>query len=194
MMSQACRLLSLCLPPLLLCTSAPAAPKNSAAAPPETLQANAQGVTFNMLDPKHPGKMLGLLRAVSATGQSTPTGFVGSLTSVWARLYQQGAPAAVLTAPHVEGSSSKKTAIVTGTGGVIVKSLTQPGTRLTADQVVWYASLNQIVATGHVFYRDGKTGGTMTGPWMKSDTKLKISHDWVRPCVSQFVGVPSFEH
>ncbi len=173
MMSQHRRLLPMVLLPLLLCASVAAAPKSGSAAPPQDLQGSAQGVTFNMLDPKHPGKMLGLLRAVSATGQSTPTGFVGSMTNVWARLYQSGVPSAVLTAPHVEGSSSKKTAIVTGTGGVVVKSLTQPGTRLTADKAVWYASLNQIVATGHVFYRDGKTGGTMTGPWMKSDTKLK---------------------
>ena len=63
--------------------------------------------------------------------------------------------------------------VITGTGGVVVKSLTQPGTLLQADKVVWYASLNQIVATGHVVYHDGKSGATMTGPAMKSDTKLK---------------------
>lgn len=143
------------------------------AAPPPALGAAAQGVTFTLPDPKLPGKLLAEVHARSASGNSVETGFLGSLTGVWARLYQKGIPAATLTAPHAQGSSLKKTVVVTATGGVVVKSLTQPGTKLLADTVVWYAGLNKIVATGHVFYRDGKTGATMTGPTMTADTRLK---------------------
>lgn len=149
---------------LLLLQSAQAAPG-----------VEAQGVSpqFTLPDPKLPGKLLLEIHARSGSGNSVDTGFLGSLTGVWARLYQKGVPAAILTAPRAQGSSLNKTVVVTATGGVVLKSLTQPGTKLLADTVVWYASLNKIVATGHVFYREGKSGATMTGPKLIADTKLK---------------------
>lgn len=154
----------------------PAAGKKNAQKkpPPINLGGAAQDVTMSVPDPKMPGgKLLYYLRAVSASGQSEPDGFHGTMTKIWARLYQKGVPSAVLTAPRAQGGSTKKSVVVTGMGGIVMKSLTQPGTILTADTVVWYASLNKIVATGHVFYRDGKTGATLTGPVMNGDTKLK---------------------
>ena len=147
------------------------------AAPPKSagpsLGVVSTGFSFTLPDPKRPGRLLYELRAQSANGQSEADGFHGALTSVWARLYQNGIATAILTAPRAQGGSAGKAVVVTGLGGVAVKSLTQPGTTLTADTVVWYASLNKMVATGHVVYHDGKTGATMSGPRMNADTRLK---------------------
>ncbi len=140
---------------------------------PANIGVTSTGVSFTLPDPKRPGKLLYDLRAASATGQSASDGFHGTLTSVWAKLFQSGIATAVLTAPRAVGGTASKSTVITGTGGVTVKSLTQPGTILTADTVVWYATLNKMVATGHVFYHDGKTGATMRGPRMVGDTRLK---------------------
>lgn len=137
------------------------------------MSAVAQMPVVTLPDPKYPGHLLIEAHARTADGQSAENGFLGNMTGVWARLYQKGVPVAVLTAPRAVGSSRKNSVVVTGTGGVVIKSLTQSGTKLTADKVVWYASADRIVATGHVIYHDGKSGATMTGPWLKADTKLK---------------------
>ena len=147
------------------------------AAPPKSTAGGvgvvSTGISATLPDPKRPGKLLYELRAQSANGQSDASGFHGDLNSVWARLYQNGVPSAILTAPHAQGGSAGKSVTITGTGGVVVKSLTEPGTLLTADTVVWYASSNKVVATGHVFYRSGKTGATMRGPRAVGYTQLK---------------------
>jgi len=141
-----------------LAASASAAQKSPS---PVNMGGTAQGVTVNLPDPKLPGKLLCEIHADSASGQSAANGFLGQMRGVHANLYQSGRPAATLTAPSAEGNSVGKNVVVTGTGRVTVTSLSQPGTKLLADTVVWYASINKIVATGHVFYRDGKSGATM---------------------------------
>lgn len=165
---------------LLFCLLGAAAPagrnKNAGKKPsPPNLHLDMRQVQVSLPDPKFPGKGVPLcyVKAATAAGQSEATGLLGNMTQVSALLYQKGKPEATLDAPRAEGSSLRKTVVVTARGGVVMKSLTQPGTKLTADTVVWYAALNKIVATGHVFYRDGKTGATMTGPVMNADTKLK---------------------
>jgi len=151
-----------------------AAPSGKKTAPaPLNLSGVIQMPVVTLPDPKYPGRLMIEAHARTADGQSAENGFLGNMTGVWARLYQKGIPAAVLTAPHALGNSRKNSVVVTGTGGVVIKSLTQPGTKLTADKVVWYASVDRIVATGHVFYHDGKSGATMSGPWLTADTKLK---------------------
>lgn len=167
---------SMVLSCLLFCSTGVAAPARKGAPSAPSLGASMQGIVVDLPDPKFPGKSVPLchVRAASATGQSAETGFLGSMTQVSALLYQQGKAAATLTAPRADGNSLRKAVVVTARGGVVVKSLTQAGTKLTADTVVWYAGLNKIVATGHVFYRDGKTGATMTGPVMNADTNLKM--------------------
>ncbi len=152
--------------------SAPLKPSPAKDAPPN-IGGYMGGFSFTLPDLKRPGKLLYDLRAVSATGQSAADGFHGTLTSVWAKLFQNGVATAILTAPRAVGGTASKSTVITGTGGVTVKSLTQPGTILTADTVVWYATLNKMVATGHVHYHDGKTGATMTGPRAVGDTRLK---------------------
>lgn len=164
----------LCLPG----ASAPAAGKKNASKKPSlppNLRLDSRQVQVSLPDPKFPGKGVPLcfVKASTASGQSETTGLLGNMTQVSALLYQQGKPAATLDAPRAQGSSLRKTVVVIGMGGVLVKSLTQPGTKLTADKVAWYAALNKIVATGHVFYHDGKTGMEFRGPWLKTDTKLK---------------------
>lgn len=155
------------------CALSRSAPPGAAKDPPPSIGVVSTGFSFTLPDPKRPGRLLYDLRAASATGQSSADGFHGTLTAVWAKLFQNGAASAILTAPRAVGGSANKSTVVTGTGGVTVKSLTQPGTVMTADTVVWYATLNKMVATGHVVYHDGKTGATMRGPRMVGDTRLK---------------------
>lgn len=159
-------------------TGAAPAPKKGEkkSAPPPNLGVVGQGMTMTLPDPKFPGtgKLLYYLHAAGADGHTDPDGsFHGSITKIWARLYQKGVPSAVLTAPLAQGGGAAKAIVITGKGGVVVKSLTQPGTILTADTVVWHVSSGQIVAMGHVVYHNGKSGMTTTGPLMNADTKLR---------------------
>ncbi len=164
---------------LALTAMLPAAPaksamtKNAAPSAPPSLGITGSGFSATLPDPKRPGKLLYELQAASASGQSQADGFHGSLTTVWARLYQNGQPSAILTAPHAVGGSAQKSVVITGTGGVTMKSLVEPGTVLTADTIVWYAAQSKIVATGHVFYHSGKSGLTMRGPRAVGYTQLK---------------------
>ncbi len=159
----------------------PAAPKKDGASGknvpaknvPEPISGNSQDATVTLPDPKRPGKLLYELRYKSGSAQSDASGFHGKLTTVWARLYQAGAASAVLTAPRASAGGINKQVVVTGAGVVVMKSLTEPGTLLKADTVVWYASSGKIVATGHVYYHNGKTGATATGPHAVGYTALK---------------------
>ena len=151
-----------------------APPKHAPAkdAPPN-IGVVSTGFSFTLPDPKRPGRLLYELKAASATGQSAADGFHGTLTTVWAKLFQNGAANAILTAPRAVGGSASKSTVITATGGVSIHSLTQTGTILTADTVVWYATLNKMVATGHVYYHNGQNGATMTGPRAIGDSRLK---------------------
>jgi len=140
--------------------------KNKPAAP-VNLGAVVQGVEVNLLDPKQPTRLLCHIKAATATG------FLGSMTGVSALLYDKGKPAATLASPLARGSSLRGSVIVTATGGVYVKSLLHPGTTLRADQVVWKPRVNQIVATGHVVFTDGKTHATIKGPQATADTAMQ---------------------
>ncbi len=162
---------SLCPPGV----AAPGAKKGAPNSPPPPLSGAGQGITMTLPDPKLPGtgKLLYYLRAAAADVQTNPDGsFHGGMTKLWMRLYQKGVPSAVLTAPRAQGGGTSKATVITGKGGVVVKSLTEPGTILTADTVVWYSALNRVVATGHVFYHNSKNGMTSTGPYFQGDTKL----------------------
>lgn len=160
-------------------TGAAPAPKKGEkkSAPPPNLGVVGQGTVMDLPDPKFPGKGVPLLHVVAATvtGQSAETGLLGSMTRVSALLYQQGKQAATLTAPLARGDSLRGSVVVTATGGVFIRSLLHPGTTLRADRLVWTPSArtNQIVATGHVVWTDGKTHGTLKGPRATADTAVK---------------------
>jgi len=149
--------------------------KKSASSP--NLGMVGQGTVMDLPDPKFPGKGVPLLhvRAATVTGQSAETGLLGSMTQVSALLYQQGKQAATLTAPLARGDSLRGSVVVTATGGVFIRSLLHPGTTLRADRLVWTPSArtNQIVATGHVVWTDGKTHGTIKGSRATADTAVK---------------------
>lgn len=173
---------SLCLSACRTGVAAPSAKKSpQGGTPPANLSGGGVGqdITLTLPDPKYPGanKLLYYLRAAAADGQLLPDGsFHGTMTKIWARLYQKGLPTAVLTAPQARGGETKKSIVITGHGGVVVKSLVEAGTLLTADTVVWYVSSSQIVATGHVHYHGGKNGMDYYGPLFKADTKLQSIH------------------
>ena len=168
--------------PLLLCVSlclpgmtAPVGAKKDARKPPPQMSAAIERPTITVGDPKMPGRILAVVKASFAQGDFAGQGFLGNMTQVHALLYQQGGQAATLDAPRANGSqnSATKNVIVVGTGGVVIRSLTEPGTSLTADRVVWYASINKIVATGHAVYHNAKTAITFRSPTIIADTKLK---------------------
>ncbi len=164
---------------LLFCppiTAAPAAKRGKAKdAVPPGLSGVIDRPTLTIGDPKLPGKFLAVVKASGISGSSADQGFLGNMTQVSALLYQQGKPAATLAAPHAHGSrnSATKNVVVIGTGGVVIKSLTEPGTSLTADTMVWYASINKIVATGHAVYHNVKSAIIFRSPTIIADTKLK---------------------
>ena len=168
--------------PLLcpLSVAAPGAKKaaNKKPSAPPSLSAIIQSPIFTVGDPKMPGRLLAVVKVRAFQGGSVTQGFLGDMTQVHARLYQQGKPSATLDAPRAHGSqnSATKNVVIIGTGGVVIKSLTEPGTRLTADTVVWYASINRIVASGHAVYYNSKTAITFQSPTIIADTKLKSVH------------------
>ncbi len=150
------------------------APAKKQAAP--NIGITTLGSTATLPDPKRPGKLLYELHWKAGSAQGGDTGGYGTLTTVWAKLFQNGVASAILTAPLAQVSNLTRSVVVTGRNGVVVKSQTQIGTMLTADTVVWNAGSNQIIATGHVVYYDSKTRLTLTGPRMVFDTRLKSYH------------------
>lgn len=156
-----------CLSALLLpCAALTAAP----AAAPNIGVSGAYTIT--QPDPKMPNKPGVIARVRSFSGQIIG----GTLHGVYARLYRQGVPSVILTAPTAVVTNTGNL-VVTATGGVVAKSLTQPGTKLSADKMVWQAGQGTITAQGHVFYKDNK-GGTMSGPYAVWDIKTqKLNSD-----------------
>ncbi len=126
----------------------PAAPKKGAQS--ADLGGYAQTVQVDLPDPKLPGRRLCHVDAADASGQSAANGFLGTMTHVTATLYRQGRPAAILFAPRAQGSVQGKSTVITGTGGVFIKSLLHPGTTIRSNTMVWKAATNGIVATGDV--------------------------------------------
>lgn len=139
------------------------------------LSAVIQSPTLTIGDPKLPGKLLAVVKAGGFSASSADQTSLGTMTQVHALLYRQGKQAATFDAPraHITQNSVTKNVVAVGTGGVVIVSLTEPGTRLTADVVTWYASLNRIVATGHVIYHNAKTGWDLQAPTMTADTQLR---------------------
>ena len=162
---------SLCLP----IAAAPGAKKSMGKKPsaPPNLSAIIQSPTIQIGDPKLPGKLLVSGKASGFSGASADKGALGSFTQVSVLLYQQGRQAATFDAPvaHINENTATKNVVAVGTGGVVIVSLTEPGTRLTADVVTWYAGLNRIVARGHVVYHNGM-GWVIRSPAMTADTRL----------------------
>lgn len=139
------------------------------------LSAVIQSPTLTIGDPKLPGKLLAVVKAGGFSASSADQTSLGTMTQVHALLYRQGKQAATFDAPraHITQNSATKNVVAVGTGGVVIVSLTEPGTRLTADVVTWYASLSRIVATGHVIYHNAKTGWDLQAPTMTADTQLR---------------------
>ena len=149
------------------------------AAPPVSIGGTLQGVTAVLPDPKHPGKPLWKLLARSVdAGPTGLSGYAVVLHDVAATLYQNGIPEAYMTAPRAVGDQSTRT--ITATGGVFIKSLTDRGpsgrSTLRADRVQWQADKNQVLATGHVAYKNGKNGLILRGPAFQADTALRTLH------------------
>ncbi len=138
--------------------------------PAGNIAANASATTLTYSDPKT-GMILWKANAKSMDAQSGQSAgdVVGTMHNVAGVLYQNGQPANSLTAPLVRADQSSR--VVTASGGVILKSLTQQGTVVRCNQIVWHSDTNILVGRGNVVFRKGNF--TQTGPSFQADTKLK---------------------
>jgi hypothetical protein len=118
-----------------------------------------QGSQVLQPDPKRPGKYLWKLWAREFVIESPSKGVSGTMKGISAVLFQNGAPSATMAAAQAKGNNVQN--IIVASGGVVVKSLLEPGTILRADSVTWYQQKNQVVAVGHVYYKNGKSGMTI---------------------------------
>jgi len=149
-----------------------AAPKTPpASSPADNLSVAGQDITIFQNDPKLPGRFLFKIWSRGFNGAFQPSTLRGALTGVSALLFQKGKPTARLTAPVARADRASQT--VTASGRVHVYSVTQPGTTLEADTVVWHAKTNQVEASGSVVYRNGKQGTTVRGPRFLANTALQ---------------------
>jgi hypothetical protein len=122
-------------------------------------------------DPKHPGKFLWKMWSSGFVLLNPGSEITVTVKDVSALLYQNQMPAAKMHAPTATYDNNQKT--IDATGGVVVNSLTEPGTTLRADRVVFYAATSKIVATGHVVYHNAKTQIELHTNELVGDTKLK---------------------
>ena len=131
-----------------------------------------QGSYVTQPDPKRPGQYLWKLWAREFVIEAPDKAVSGTLKGVSAVLFQNGKESARMVAPQAQGNNVQS--IIVATGGVVVRSVVQPGTILRADTVTWYARSNKIVAVGQVFYKNGKTGMTINpSGGLIADTVLK---------------------
>lgn len=148
--------------------------KNSAPSknsPLSNVGAIGVGARGSLPDPKRPGTFLWKFTATDFVAQGLDSGARGYLLHVNVTMYDKGVASTRLLAPKAQADGAAKTVIASGR--VRALSLTQKGTVLYADRVIWYAATNKVLAIGHVFYKDGKSGMMLESPSMVADTKLR---------------------
>jgi len=131
---------------------------------------NIVGSHLTYVDPKT-GKTLWTAdvensEAQTAQNTSDVSAYMHNVRGV---IYDGGQPADHFTAPLVTADTKNHT--ITATGGVTVTSITQVGTTLRCDRMVWYTAQNRLVGVGHVVFKKG--GITQTMPSFQADTRLK---------------------
>lgn len=122
-------------------------------------------------DPKRPGKFMWKIWASGFTLLNPGNQITVTVQDVSALLFQAGQAAATLRAPLATYDNIKHT--IVASGGVLVRSISEPGTTLRADNVVFYAATGKLKATGHVVYHNGKTLMELHTNELDGDTKLK---------------------
>ena len=122
-------------------------------------------------DSKRPGKFLWKIWASGFTLLNPGDQITVTVQNVSALLFQTGQAAATLHAPLATYDNIKHT--IVASGGVMVHSISEPGTTLRADNVVFYAATGKLKATGHVVYHNGKTLMELHTNELDGDTKLK---------------------
>lgn len=122
-------------------------------------------------DPKHPGKLLWKLWASGFTLFNPGNQITVTVQNVSALIFQAGKPAATLRAPTATYDNTAHT--IVASGGVFVRSYTEEGTTLRADNVVFNATTGKLLATGHVVYHNGKTQMEVHTNSLNGDARLK---------------------
>ena len=122
-------------------------------------------------DPKRPGKFMWKIWASGFTLLNPGKQITVNVQNMSALLFQAGQAAATLHAPRATYDNIQHT--IVASGGVNVRSISEPGTTLRADNVVFYAATGKLKATGHVVYHNGKTLMELHTNELDGDTKLK---------------------
>jgi hypothetical protein len=126
--------------------------------PPKTTKTELPGhltgkkwhIPWYTRDPKNPsGRMIPVLIADAEEGEIVNTSSATLLLSeVHAQMFHNGDKSATIDAPHVTTNQSDW--IFVGTGGVTVRSLTDPpDTVIYGDKVTWNMKTKILVAEGH---------------------------------------------
>jgi hypothetical protein len=136
---------------------------------PQLFSATVGTSQMTFVDPKS-GKILWKAIVQQFDAQSGLNGgVIGVMKNVDGILYENGKAADRLKSAIVTADNQKR--MVTASGGVTITSLTQAGTVLTCDSVVWYTAQDKMLGTGHVLLHTG--GFTQSGPSFLADTKMK---------------------
>jgi hypothetical protein len=130
-------------------------------------------------DPKNPqGPVIPLMVADARTGAMSDENrnVVIDLGGVHVQLYREGAATGDIEAPRV--TADERTRVVIGTGGVTVRSRTDPpDTVIKADKIAWDTRAGRIVAVGHArvhqLAHDGSPAISQSGGRITFDTTFK---------------------
>ena len=158
-----------CAPPAKRPVAAPASPLPS---PVARLGAVADSPELTFTDKN--GKRVASIAAQSgAVVGSTGMDTLGNLQKARAMLYQNGKPAAILTANTIR--ADQKTRIITATGNVVLSTVNpenNSANRARADQMVWNHDRHRVTGTGNVVLSSGDAV-RLPGTTLVADTRLQ---------------------
>lgn len=98
-----------------------------------------------------PGKpALPMLDLDAVSGNLDSASQSGQFADTTGILYDAGQPRATFSAPRVKAEQDNR--VVQAEGGVRIESVAPKGTVITADRVTWYASGDEIRASGNVCF------------------------------------------
>jgi LPS export ABC transporter protein LptC len=145
--------------------SAPQAAKATPQGTPTPFPISVKGVGLSTTLFDARGRVVAEVRAaealVGAEKGGAPSDPLGAVQTADATLYQDGAAASTLKSDTLKADRDSR--VLTGTGNVTLRSLTQPdGSTIRADTMVWHSNANIVTGHGHVLLtrRDIQMRGT----------------------------------
>lgn len=129
---------------------------------------------LDLNDPSRPPLLVMIADAQTGSVSDISGAVSVEMRGVACQLFHQGKRVAILHAPAVQANQQSRELVATG--GVVVTGVgPQSGSRLTADQLVWHADSDEVLASGnvHAVTHAGPNGVlvTTTGPRMVYNTE-----------------------